>query len=733
MAKNIPWNSRITWYYYFDRHMSDYTQEDFDKEAAEMASLGIDIVLLSSKAHFRINYYPYWDRINETLRKIVIAFHKVGIKVVEHHSCSLVHVPLTKEEWEVKKNKACRLTDQGKYAAEWEQVKDWMLSDAHIDGVRVSSFMQISGATGQLVESPYDSHAVCFNNEDYRRIYFKYLESIYALGVDGIMTDDVQYYANNNSCACATCRRLFKEQTGYTMPDTTDEWNNRFFGNFDDPRYIAFDQFRRNSTIRYQRDVDAHFRSLGLNLLRPNYISNEVLSNHTAYPFSNCADLWDVMFQENVASTIIRYSWPRYACEAVHRYAFSSYNDIPSMSMFYNRCSSDMYFTFALALSWGQLWNPSFTRTPDLVETERAIRKFEKQYPYLVYDQKKKSDVACFFSIKNRDLIKNAAFNSMNGLVAWLQSAMFTQKTPNFVLEDQSLADWQKHKVIVLPQVFMMSDGELQRARDYVSSGGTLVVVDLCGKKTPEGLDRTPEEIRTLLGCKTRFRPIEEFIAKVELGDQTLDEMTYCLAYENTEPIATVGDYCVMARECMGKGEILFIGAKTNLIPFQNVIPFNRDGSSPLFGTALIQSYSVDYMRNTIGKILDYAVDNPHISRISEDYLLNMFESADANHTIAHVVNIGETLSKEKDVRVSMEDPVPDFEMREKTKGNKPIKLAFSCEYAPKAVRILSPEWMMAGQSAEKSIEFSYVNGTVSLQIPEDTFTGYLMVDAIKE
>lgn len=732
MAKNIPWDSRITWYFFFDRHMSDYTQEDFDKEAAEMAALGINIVLLSSKTHFRFNYYPYWDRINETLRKIVIAFHKVGIKVVEHHSCCLVHVPLTEEEWEVKKSKACRLTDQGKYAAEWEKVKDWMLSDAHIDGVRVSSFMQISGATGQLVESPYDSHAVCFNNEDYRRIYFKYLESIYALGVDGIMTDDVQYYANNNSCACPVCRKLFQEKTGYTMPETTDEWNNRFFGNYDDPRYVAFDQFRRDSAICFQRDVDAHFRSLGLNLLRPNYISNEVLSNHTAYPFSNCADLWDVMFQENTASTLIRHSWPRYACEAVHRYAFASYNDIPSMSMFYNRNTSDMYFTFALALSWGQLWNPSFTRTQDLVKMEGLLRGIEKQYSELVYDQKKKSDVACFFSIKNRDLIKDAAFNSMNGLVSWLQSAMFTQKTPDFVLENQSLSDWQKQKVIVLPQVFLMSDEEIHRARDYANSGGTLVVVGLCGKKTPKGLNRTPLEIKELFGCKTVFKPMDEIKSKTELDGKILDEMTFDLSYENTEEIVKVGDKCVIAREHTGKGEMIFVGAKSNLIPFQNAIPFNRDGSSPFFGTALIQSYSVDHMKNTLGRILDYAVKSPRVSGVPEDYLSHLYESADGNHTILHIMNIGHTLAKEKGTRVSMEDMIPDYDMGKEKKGNSLMNVTFTCEYAPKKVRILSLERMISELPAEMDIDFKVGHETVSVQIPEDTFAGYLMIDAIR-
>ena len=66
---------------------------------------------------------------------------------------------------------------------------------------------------------------MCFNNPDYRKVYFDYLESLYKVGIDGIMTDDVQYFGDGNACTCEHCRRLFYEKTGYSLP-SPDEWDS---------------------------------------------------------------------------------------------------------------------------------------------------------------------------------------------------------------------------------------------------------------------------------------------------------------------------------------------------------------------------------------------------------------------------------------------------------------------------------------------------------------------------
>jgi len=510
MAKNIPWNSRLTWYLMNDPQIMDYTDEDFEKDAKELHDIGITAVMMNNKVHFRWNYYPYWDLINSVLARIVKAFHKYDIKVIEHHSASLCHCPVLTDEGEVLPVRWERGDPNDKRVkAFWSKAYDFVTEDSEIDGVKVRSMMQIDGSTGKIGLSNYKTHTFCYNNEDYRRIYLKYLESVYATGVDGIMNDDIQYFNSGNACACPACRKLFKEQTGFDLPATPEEWKNDFFGNFSNPAFVAFKKFKLDSTERWQRDIQAHFESLGLKMLRPNYISAEVMSNETSYTFDNASDLWDAMFQENCSSYITKYSYPHYYVEAAHRYAFSSHNGIPSMSMFYDNFPAEMYLSWSLASSWDQLYNPSFKRTPEMTAMEKLLRGNEKKYTRYFYDQQKKCDFAVFFSTKTRDRVENGAHRAMRTIFSWLQTAEFTGKTTDLIIES-AMEDLEKYPVIFLPHSFMMSDEEIKRFSDYAKNGGKLVICGPSGLNRTDGSERSLEELASGFGFNTKVTRLSE-------------------------------------------------------------------------------------------------------------------------------------------------------------------------------------------------------------------------------
>jgi hypothetical protein len=125
-----------------------------------------------------------------------------------------------------------------------------------VDNKHISSFRQISGRTGKWGITNYRGYGMCFNNPDFRTAYVKYLESLYALGIDGIMTDDIQYFGNDrmgwlafNACTCSHCRKLFKEKTGYEIPQPS-EWES-FYWNFKDPVFVAWKRFKDESTLDF--------------------------------------------------------------------------------------------------------------------------------------------------------------------------------------------------------------------------------------------------------------------------------------------------------------------------------------------------------------------------------------------------------------------------------------------------------------------------------------------------
>lgn len=122
--------------WYSDYEIFDYDDSQLDQIAKKHYDLGYTILITFSGTHFRWSFYPWWDKITDYLSRFVSACHKYGIKVVEHHSCHL---------------------NSG---------------DPLIDGVPISSMRTINGATGKPLLTVYMAYGLCYNNPDYRRIYF---------------------------------------------------------------------------------------------------------------------------------------------------------------------------------------------------------------------------------------------------------------------------------------------------------------------------------------------------------------------------------------------------------------------------------------------------------------------------------------------------------------------------------------------------------------------------------
>ncbi len=727
MPKQISWQEKITWYFYRDEQLFDYTESDFERDACELQKIGIRIVLLGNRVHLRWDYVPYWPQILTMLKKLIRAFHKYNIRVVEHHSSSLTHKPISEERWECEKEAIVG----GSGDSHWSLIESYLKSD-DLFSVRYSSMLQIDGSTGKLAISPYDTYTFCYNNDDFRRIYFEYLEQIYSLGVDGIMTDDIQYYNGGNSCTCPTCRRMFREQYGYDLPSSPQEWKEHFGGQYENPQFMAFDIFRRQSAERFQRDVQAHFTGLGLKLLRPNYIAEEVVSNTTAYPFDNCADLWDVMFQENCYSAIEKYSWPAFACEATHRYAFASRNDIPSMSMFYDINPENFYFSWACAISWGQLYNSEFIRSTEMVQSEKKFRSFEDRYPQQVYDQKKVCDYAIYFSTKTRDRTENAIENSMNDVVNWEQSGLFSQKLFDFVLEEDAVEKLRKYSVIVLPHVFMLSCTELKKLRNYVAEGGKLVAAGEFGIRDADGTKRTLEEAAQLLGVtmgvQKLVNPVQESIC---FHGEKINELPFDLIYKGLPVRSQTTAGIVIAEQTIGLGSIIFIGAKTNSLPNHQAVWASRteEQEKTISKSVPAPVNAVNRLRDTIGRILDQLIQNPIATTDAPDLQISVFDSSDANHRIMHLLNYAHTLCDDEGKLISHLDEFENFNFRNMTrKRNQSIHIQLHCPFAPVSVKLLSPEL-----ENEYPLAFKWEQGVIKTQIPPDVFSGYAMIDARKK
>jgi len=532
---------KLSFIWYNDDAIFKYTDEDFDALAKSYADAGITVVMTFSCTHFRYTFFDYWDVILKCLSRLVAACHKYGIKVVEHSSASLTSNPQSEKEREAfsasLKSGSCGDCWKGVYEAAFDDNK--ILNT----GMPISSFRQIDGRTGKWTISNYHGYSFCYNNPYFRESYFKYLEEVYKTGVDGIMCDDLQYWAGGNSCACEHCRRLFKEETGFDLPDP-GHWSE-FFNNFDDPRYVAWKQFKTRSTERFQRDVNRHFTSLGYKLLRPNYISDCLTSNWSCYPFESCRDLWDFVFQENCNALVIAVSFYGFAMEAIQRYAMTARDGKISYSLFYPDRPDSYYLSWALASAWGQ----------DLIATSHDTETVGWETPYRAFDDLhfdlrenpvKVPDFTFYHSLKTRDCTDSGA--RMGAFYASMQQAYIAGFGIDLVFDDDPYEIIADKKRLVLAYVAMVSDDELEKLRRYVENGGELIILGEFASVKDDGSKRDFAEVFKAFGSS--------FGRVTYLPDRKNLAGLFCLALNRGATPPDVGSYPFSREEVRKAGRL---------------------------------------------------------------------------------------------------------------------------------------------------------------------------------
>jgi len=463
----IRFTDRFGWFWYNDQEIFLDTQSDIDAKMKAMYEQGITHVITFSCTHFRWSFKPWWGKINECLKKICIAAHKYGIKVIEHHSAHL-------DSFIVDEVRTEGFTRE--FLLRHGNVENYpgLLDFLKRNDPQEQSRYQINGQTGEPV-SPYNAHAHCFNNPDYVRDYLEYLESVYAAGVDGIMTDDVQYFGLGMACSCKVCREKFREQSGFELPpDGDSEAWARWTGNMCNPGFIEWIRFRHETVLNFHRQVVAHYRKLGLKPLRPNYSSGGLGGpSLTAYAMDDLPEL-DVIFQECCYSSINRYGFLSYLDEQQHRSLLGRKRNIPHMMMFYADDQNKLTFVWGVArLAGAMLTNtPEGGNAPD----ETSLRQFEMRYADKLFGLAPVAEVGF---IDSRENAQFGPGGSVSRLRVWMQSCRL-HNIQHLLVDIKDPSSWQL-PVLVLNEVGLMRDQEIADLTGWMHSGGTLIVSGQCG------------------------------------------------------------------------------------------------------------------------------------------------------------------------------------------------------------------------------------------------------------
>lgn len=620
-----PWETQFAFFWYNDEEIFRDNERDLEQKMEQLAESGVNHVITFSCTHFRWSFYDYWDLLNETLAKVVRAGHQHGILVTEHHSSELSHFIGSDVDLAYLKN---ILRVRKSKVESWpKMIESAKGNPVLIDDIKRSELIQIDGATGGFMPNVYHGYSMCFNNPHYRRAYFKYLESVYATGVDGIMTDDVQWLGGtpwHNGCACSHCRKSFTEKTGYELPAKGEPWS-RMIGDYQNPVFLSWLDFRMRSVEEFHQAVKDHYESLELRLLRPNYCSSVLNSNDSAYALDTLPQL-DWVFQESCFSTIIRYSWPQWAVEQGHRYALGRLRGIPPMTMFYPDRPDTTMFCWALAMSWGA----KYLATDEGVignETEALLRRFESQHQRLLQNPRKVSRLAFYDSKRNRELYGHYEGSTGAWTTAWVQACIFSNLPWDLLLSGE-LAQIGNYDVIVLPDVAVLSDEEVQSFREYATQGGTVIWGGASGSLDHSGAERSPEALTSLLGLE---------VVSTDTGSETISA---------------------------GKGRIVLLANEAERVAAlrgQNLMRFDADAKEQRLKHESFSDEHRQQFRELAVFTESMIPDGSRLRAVNlpEGVLATLLATNDDSALVIHLVNAADTLQIATPEGINHEDRVP--------------------------------------------------------------------------
>lgn len=704
--KDLRWSEKFAWYHFNYDEIYNYTDEDFERVAREHAERGVTTMVTFGCTHFMLSFYPYWEDIFSCIARIVRAFHKYGIKVVEHRSYSLTNRFFEEHEW----NEGRAL-----HYHPWTELKERLYSDYEIMGVKASEMAAVDGRTGKPQINNYKAYCLCPNNPDYQRIS-KYLANrIFDLGVDGMMNDDIQYH--KNACACEHCRKKFREETGYELP-YPDGWAD-FYENYNNPAYVAWKQFKVRSTTRYLDMIVEEEKKRGLKMLRPCYVSDILNSNWSCGSFETGVKYYMNYFQENFRPTVVRYGYSNFMAEAVDRYARTKRVNIPSMSLFYPYTPPLTYFSWALAHTWGQMYSGT-VHDEDITEVERPYREFETAHCAFLGESTKNADIAIYQSVLTRDCRPAGSSFPMKSI---LTASNFSGLLTDMVFEEDTVEILSEYPVIVLNCASMLSGENISRLRKYAEGGGRLIIIGNSGEYDENAAKRDVNEIREMFGMKTPVVPCEDVKEGVfTYGGSSVrfDDMTCNYSFDAKNGVLEGGGKVLGVSEAVGKGEVIWLLPRLDNAPIDRacVIEY-KDIEKP---HPIAQPSVIPTLRKTTGALLCAIVGTPKLlcKCESDDILCSSFKTPSGY--AVHLANISETFAKEEK-EAWHDDPLLGFDGGYTIPKKISLSLAYSGENLPR-VALYTPE-------KEGGLELSATidGGRLTFDVPENTFGGYALIE----
>lgn len=489
---------------------TDFNQAKADQLAAQFKTQGFNIALLGN------NYYlfndtgkecgvgllravPYEDFIFK-IKMMTEACHRQGLRCFVHLTSTMV---------------------------------DQTVIDRHPD------WAVIDIATGKPPVSSYGPRNACFNNDEFMAEFLRRFERLVKeSGVDGVMQDEIQFFGDS-LCGCNSCRKKFKQATGFEIPDRTEGWLNQLTGN---PCYAAWLAWRRSCTSGNMAKIRAIVKKYNPENTVITYLCNNTVgwcyagAGLAIDDFPKYAD--SVGYECEPHGFLYQYQWPHVIVEMKYLRAVAENMNTAPWVLFYDRTMADHTFNWLVAMSQGlRLWWPN-QKTPSEERCWEPLLAWEKQHAGILSNIKSAANVGVLFSLDARD--RNPGSHSAH---SWMKgffptcNALTDGHIPYKVLVDADMTPEilpSKVKTLFLFNTGSMSEQAVEAVRSFVKNGGILLASGKTSLFDAKGAPRNDFGLADVLGCSWAGENQDGKTLAIREANQATGDVTGELAHRGS-------------------------------------------------------------------------------------------------------------------------------------------------------------------------------------------------------
>ncbi len=684
------------------KYPADLSPEDADELAAKFYSLGVNFVLTEGyRQHMHptegVTAGPTTGRSAlpgvQATRNLVEACHKFGMRVVHHNTVAFAREGLP-EKWH-----------------------GWSQRDART-GER-AFFTHRTSKTGLF----------CMSNPEFRAEYFRRCRDFKEqTGVDGFMTDEVEWLPNWFVCGCDVCRQNFKQETGFTLPtgEESEHW-----GNFDSPLWRAWITAR----MRWVGDFYEAFQEAIVD-------DDEVWFGCLAggaeinMPVNWGDELEEFMRSHNIAffenwSHHDYHMWLADAPRMAYYSGAGVHFDTPVLSLFYPNDDNDFIFIWGYIKAFGHnIWVHELYKSS---ETWGQVLNFERDYSAIYSRGVSIADTAVLFSRRTRDLYypteRDRFLTEWRG---WCQVLTAANRPYDVILEgDVTDERLSQYKLLILPACVCMSAEQAEAIADFVRGGGNLIVAgevaisDETGKPWPQPLLR--EVCGASVGKADRLTyttsaPTDSNLSSALAGNQIEEGLLATVSDTTAEVISAAqvagGTRPFLLRNSFGKGTVLTLTGRLGALSNQ-ARTLGRNTEPVAFDdTRVLEACELALGLIEMAHPGPWPLQAPSTEQCGQMLGCLSHELPSGRQTIViHQINIsGAVLENGQEVGVW-----PDDVTYPKTE---PVEVTLRTEAAPVCAYVISPDYeaeqlnVKAGEYPGVPVELSHQDGQTRVQLP---------------